>query len=126
MTTFEKCEIIRKLIINRAAEVIAYTNWSDNFATNQLRELPEKLLSQRPDLNQIQPSELTANECRNLGFGRWSDENPMYLIPLWLFPFLADNIKTTCIDGSQCIHKNEMDNDNRFGCLAYGIIPKDM
>jgi hypothetical protein len=123
MNTFEKCQTIRRVIVNRAAEVMAYTNWGDDFAAKQIREIPVSLLERNPELGQIQPAELTNDECDSLGFGRWSEDNPMRLIPLWLLPFLADEIKTTCIDGSSVSRKADMDNDNRFGCLAYGVTP---
>lgn len=123
MTTFEKCQTIRKLIVNRAAEVMCYTMWSDEFAAKQIREIPDVLLERHPELGKIQPSELTEEECNSLGFGQWNADNPMRLIPIWLFPFLADEIQTTCIDGSSVLRKADMDNDHRYGCLAYGIMP---
>lgn len=112
--------------MNRAAEVKAYTNWEADFAVRQIRDIPADLLSQNPDLGGIQPSELTAAECESLGFCGWSKENPIRLIPLWLFPFLAGDVKTTTIDGEAVLCKADMDNDHRFGCLAYGVIPCDV
>jgi hypothetical protein len=125
MTTFEKCRFIRDLLVRRAAEVMTYQNWSHEFASQQIRDVPTDILTRYPELSGIQPSELTDAECESLGFGRWSQENPMRLIPLWLLPFLADEIKTTSISGGAVLRKADMDNDNRFGCLAYGIMPAD-
>jgi len=116
------------MIMNRAAEVMAYTNWEDDFAANQIRNFPAELASQKTgkDYFEIQPAEMTDKQLKELGFGIWSDKTPMRLIPLWLFPFLADEIATECIDGEKTTtKKSEMDNDNRFGCLAYGVIPAD-
>jgi hypothetical protein len=127
MTTFEKCQAIRRMLINRAAEVMAYKNWGDDFAAKQIRNFPEELMSQNsgPDFFGIQPADLTEAEMVDLGFGKWSKETPMRLIPLWLFPFLADEMETECIDGEKkTLKKADMDNDNRFGCLAYGVVPK--
>lgn len=60
----------------------------------------------------------------DLGFGLWSEESSIYLFPLWLFPFISDDIKTVDISGNSLILKKEdMDNDQRFGCVAYGIVP---
>jgi hypothetical protein len=126
VTTFEKCQVIRRVIVNRAAEVMAYTNWEAAFAVQQIRDIPADLLSQNPELGDIQPSELTDAECESLGFCRWSKENPMRLIPLWLFPFLAGDVKTATIDGEVVMCKADMDNDHRFGCLAYGVVPCDV
>ena len=36
-----------------------------------------------------------------LGFGRWSEKHQCGLIPLWLMPFLADEIEVECIDGEK-------------------------
>jgi hypothetical protein len=128
MNTFEKCKKIRTVILNRSAEVIAYKNWNDEFSAKQIRNIPDDVdkMKHGKELFGIQPSELTEDEMIDLGFGKWSDETPMRLIPLWLFPFIAEEIETECIDGEKkLMKKSEMDNDNRFGCLAYGVIPKN-
>ena len=125
MTTYEKCCAIRHLILIRAAEVVTYLNWDAEFVAKHMREQAAELIDRNPELklNAIQPCELTSNECDELRFGRWSKEDSMRLIPLWLFPFLADDIKVVCIDGSETISKQKMDNDHRGGYLAYGIVP---
>jgi hypothetical protein len=123
MTTYEKCQAVRRAIVNRAAEVMNYTNWSDEFATKQIREIPEVLAEK---IGKINIAELTAPQMDDLGFGQWSEDNPMRLIPLWLFKFLPDEIESECIDGTKSVLKTaEMNNDHRFGCLAYGIWPND-
>ena len=121
MTTYEKCQAVRRAIVNRAAEVMNYTNWSDELAAKQIREISEVLADK---IGKINIAELTAPQMDDLGFGRWSKDNLMRLIPLWLFKFLPDEIESECIDGTKAVLKTaEMDNDNRFGCLAYGIWP---
>lgn len=127
MTTFERCQTIRRMLVIRAAEVMAYKNWGDDFAAKQIRNFPEELMEQNsgPDLFGIQPADLTEAEMVDLGFRRWSEETPMRLIPLWLFPFLAEEIETECINGEKKILKKaDMYIGNRFGCLAYAVIPK--
>ena len=59
----------------------------------------------------------------DLGFGRWSEDNPMRLIPLWLYKFLPDEIESESISGKSVRKTADMDNDSRYGCLAYGICP---
>lgn len=128
MNTFEKCCAIRRAIVNRAAEVMTYRNWSEEFATRQIRDLPADIeqMGGGAELFGIQPADMTDSQLDALGFGRWSDETPMRLIPLWLFPFLAENLVAECIDGETKItNKSEMDTDSRFGCLAYGVTPSD-
>lgn len=129
MNTYEKCCSIRRMLLNRTAEVMVYNNWSNDFATKQIREFPSdvKKMNEGEKLFNIQPLELTKSQMQELGFGKWSDETQMMLIPLWLFPFLAEKIETECIDGEKKLTtKSEMDTDNRFGCLAYGVLPSDV
>ncbi len=124
MTTYEKCQAVRRFIVNRAAEVMNYTSWSDEFAANRIREISEDLSD---SIGKINIAELTSIQMDDLGFGRWSEDSPMRLIPLWLFQFLPDEIESECIDGTKSVLKTaEMDNDHRFGCLAYGIYPKNV
>ena len=128
MTTYDKCRTIRRMIVNRAAEVMAYKTWSEEFSTQEIRALPKELAESKNGKKyfSIQPAEMTDSQLEELGFRKWSDETPMRLIPLWLMPFLAEEIETECIDGEKRLtKKSEMDNDNRFGCLAYGVKPMD-
>ena len=107
--------------MNRAAEVMNYTNWSDEFAAKNIRELPEMLAKK---IGKINIAELTLTQMDDLGFGCWTEDNPMRLIPLWLLKFLPDEIECESINGTKLVMKPaEMDNDHRFGCLVYGIRP---
>jgi hypothetical protein len=128
MNTYEKCCSIRHMILTRAAEVINY-DWDAEFSKKNVKEFPydlkNKINTDDEDFFNIQPAELTKEEMDQLNFGRWSEGDPMRLIPLWLFPFLAEKIKTRCIDDKEYIKKSEMDNDHRFGYMAYGVIPKE-
>ena len=123
MTTYELCKAIRRRIVNRAAEVMNYTSWDHEFAANEIRTIPAKIMADEA-FEPIRLEELTAEQMDDLGFGMWSEENPMRLIPLWLFPFLPEEINCGCIDGENGkLKKSEMDNDHRFGSLAYGVMP---
>jgi len=124
LTTYEKLTGLRRIIVNRAAEVMNYTNWSDDFAAKQIREIPA-LDRLREHFGEINIAELTAAQMDELGFGRW-DDSGLRLIPLWMFQFLPAEIKTTNIEGATTLKKADMDNDHRFGCLAYGVFPVDL
>ena len=132
LTTYEKCQLIRKIIINRAAEVMNYS-WDDEFSVKNIRDIPKDLKERdaREDANSdesllsIDCTDLTDDEANALGFVKWAEYSPIRLIPLYLFPFLKEEFEAESIDGTVIIKKSEMDNDHRFGCLAYGIIPKD-
>ena len=121
MTTYEKCKAVRRCITSSAAEVMQYHNWDDSFCAKRIRDIPNRLRAPAGPLN---IAELTEEQRNDLDFGRWSEDNPMRLIPLWLFQFLPDEIETECIDGVKSIlRRADMDDDHRFGCLAYGILP---
>lgn len=124
MNTYELCQNYRRIILNRAAEVMNYP-WDPEFSTKQIREIPEVLKS-KEGFELIDPNDLTEEQMKDLGFGFWSEENPIHLIPLWLFPFLKDEFLARSIgdEPATMIKKSEMDNDHRFGCLAYGVMPK--
>lgn len=57
-----------------------------------------------------------ANERNTLG---------LRLIPLYLYPSLPIGITLISIDGEEIVFDgSNIDTDNRFGCLAWGIKPK--
>ncbi len=119
-TTYMKCKKIRTLILNTSAEVMNYSNWDNGFAAKQIREIAPKY---QDIIGEIDISKLTKEEMIDLGFGRWSKDDPMFLIPLYLYQFLPDKINCNCISGSSVLDKSNMDTDNRCGWLAYGVTP---
>ena len=66
---------------------------------------------------------LSEQEAKELRFGKWSEEDPtLYLIPIWLLPILPVGTKLTSINGDEIVYDGKnVDNDVRFGCLAYGV-----
>lgn len=121
MDTYQKCKAIQAGILRVASEAMLYQTWEATFVKSRIQGIPWML----DHVGLVDPNDLTENELIDLGFGRWSQDSPMYLIPLWLFPFLAHKIKARCVNGEEREYlRSEMDNDNRFGCLAYGIVPK--
>lgn len=81
MKTYELCKNIRKRLITKTAEVFSYVNWSDEFATKHIREIPEGILT-ADGFFKINPLYLTEEQMIELDFGLWSDDNPIRLIPL--------------------------------------------
>lgn len=73
--------------------------------------------------DEIDFNNLSEQEAKELRFGKWSEEDPtLYLIPIWLFPILPVGTKLTCINGEDIVYDgHNVDNDVRFGCLAYGV-----
>lgn len=71
------------------------------------------------DLTQLAPI-----QAEYLGFRKWSEEDPtLYLIPCWLWSWLPAGLEVVSFGGEEkTIQKPEdIDNDMRFGCLAWGI-----
>lgn len=125
MKEFEKCLLIKRALIRRAGECIAYTTWTDEYCVKQLRSIHKELGEK---INCVDISKLTSKELDEIGFGKWSENSPLRLIPLFLLPYLPDQIDVGSIDGEEpcLINKKDMDDDNRGGYLAYGIVPKDI
>lgn len=120
MTTYDKCKAVRNHILARAAAVMNYP-WDDEFSAKQIRETHEKA---GKDYATLDITKLTASQMEDLGFGKWSKNDPMWLIPLWLYQWLPEVMETKCIDGTvEVLRKAKMDTDHRFGYLAYGIYP---
>lgn len=118
---------MKKEIINcltwyatRVAETVQYP-WSDEFCRKEIKEAHDKLMNELK--KHIDWKTLTREEAIELRFGRWSDETPnLYLIPLWLLPIVPIGIELTTISGNKIIYNgSNVDNDIRFGCIAYGV-----
>lgn len=65
-------------------------------------------------------------DCKLLGFGRWTDEDTelknLFLIPYYLHSIIPIGLKVCAIDGKWCEWENGFDTDVRFGMLAYGVM----
>lgn len=124
-TTYEVAENCQRIMLTKAAEVTTYLGWSSDFATSELRNLPAHLHT-ASWFEPIDPAKLTRDEMLQLGFRKFSEETSIYLIPLWLLPYLAEELDGVySIDGTSIQKKSEMDTDNCFGVLAYGVNPAE-
>ena len=119
MTDIEMARGIRRFILNKAAEVMSYTNWSPEFAAAWIRDIPETVRNMS-EFAFINVANLWGDELEELGFGNWSTEDPLWLIPLWIVPFLDPNMEVVAINGEKC-KLSDADNDTRGGRLAYGF-----
>jgi hypothetical protein len=132
LTPFEQAKEVRRSMAMAAADAVIYRSWSDDFRLSQIREKNERL---RQLCRGIPLDGLTTAECDELGFGRWSSETPLRLIPTWLYPHLRHGDVVTSFTGRSITVGDQytdpdsgdgyVDNDARFGCLAFGIIPAD-
>lgn len=73
--------------------------------------------------DEIDFNNLSKQEAIELRFIKWGEEDPtLYLIPIWLLPILPVGTKVTSISGEEIVYDGKnVDNDVRFGCLAYGV-----
>lgn len=110
---------------NRVAETVQYSSWSDEFCRKEIKEAHDKLVEELK--KHIDFKIITRKEAVELRFGRWSDDTPnLYLIPLWLLPVIPVGTELTSISGEKIIYNgSNVDNDIRFGCIAYGIEIKE-
>ena len=73
-------------------------------------------------------SNLTEKKLLESGFSAWNTENPdvgtIYLVPSWLKRYIPDDIRLVSIFGESIDDNSKIDDDERGGYLAYGIIPK--
>lgn len=106
---------------NKVAETVQYTNWSDEFCREEIKRATDRFVNELKKY--IDFNNLTEEEAQELRFGKWSDDEPdLYLIPLYLLPILPIGTKLICINGDEIVYDGKnVDNDVRFGCLAYGI-----
>jgi len=100
----------------------AYPNWGDDFARKEAIKRLEKLQTTLKDKVEYDLTKLTEQQLKTIGFSRWSNELPIMLIPLHLFPALRDGTKLKCINGKEyVIGEDEIDLDIRYGCIGYGF-----
>ena len=121
MSDYEFLLIVRETIINRAAEVFNY-GWSDDLSSGRIKEIPD-VFSKCDYFRKVDPNEMSIEQLENLGFKKWDDKSGLMLIPLYLYPFLKDGLMCASISDIEArpIKVSDIDTDNRFGCLAYGI-----
>ena len=111
-------------LVNEVSQTVIY-NWSDSLkrdANKQTFNYFYKELEKYIDFKNI-----TVEEAKELRFGKWSDEQPdLWLFPLYLVPIIPEGLEIEYIDGTKGIYeKDKMDDDTRFGCVAYGINIKE-
>ena len=131
-TTYEVLYGIRKSLLTRIGEGMSYPSWQGNNhqIVGHILDIHETLRRWHEEYDfEIQPAELTESEMKDLGFGKWTESSPDYLLPIWVYPFLPEEIVVSSID-TNCkeqrrIKKSEIDTDQRMGYLAYGVRPVD-
>lgn len=111
-------------LANSMAKSIIYEDcWKPEYCCKENREAFDKVnevLRQELDWDN-----LTEDDCKELRFGVLTKDNPLRLIPIWLYMVIPVGTKLKSIGGEEIVFDgNNIDTDTRFGCLAWGIIPK--
>lgn len=127
LSTFAKCESIRNGLLIRVGESLSYKEWSPAFKLENIENIHTSVSSweRQHGSFKIDPNDLTEEQLISLGFARWSEQLPIRLIPIWLFPFLAEEFECYSIGGIKYNKKSAIDSDHRMGALAYGVLPKN-
>ena len=121
MSDYEFLLMVRQAIVNRAAEVFCYS-WDNTSSSKRIKEIPD-VFSKSDYFRKVDPNEMTVDQLDNLGFQKLDEDSGLMLIPLYIYPFLKDEIMCGSISDicSRLIKVSEIDIDHRFGCLAYGV-----
>ena len=121
MSDYEFLLNVRQAIVYRAAEVFCYRLESD-FSYKRIKEIPD-VFSKSKCFRKVDPNEMTKEQLLDLGFQKWDEDSGLMLIPLYIYPFLKDEIMCGSISDieARLIKVSEIDIDHRFGCLAYGV-----
>lgn len=126
LTVFEKCKGIRNMYLRCIGEIIAYSDWKDENKLSNISEIPNIINiweEKYGDFKNLNLSELYEDELECLGFSNWSEDNPVKLIPIWLYPYIDKNNNYISINGDN-ISGKDLDNDHRMGSLSYGVYGK--
>ena len=100
------------------SQTVRYECWSDEFCRKEIERYNKMLLEELKEV--IDWYKLSTTEATVLGFQRW--EGNLWLIPLYLLPILPVGIEVICISGEKITYDGKnIDDDQRFGCIAYGI-----
>ena len=119
-STKELLRVLRKHInfeelTEEDCKELGFGNWISECLVNQDIENYKKELDDHK-ISKSDYEEMVASIKRTAG---------LKLIPLYLFHLIPIGMKLICVDGREVINDGtNLDNDTRYGCVAYGIIPK--
>lgn len=135
---------------NRVSETTQYENWSDEFCRKEIKESTDRFLDElknhidwdnltEEECIELRFSRLASDENvdEEIDYARkeGTDEadiqkkveelertRGLWLIPLYLLPIVPKGTELTSIFGEVVKYDGtNVDNDIRFGCIAYGI-----
>lgn len=115
-------------LANRLSELNTY-NWSADFKERELKDAFDtfyKSLQKESNKPLIDLSKMTIEAAKEMRFCKWDENSDLYLFPLWFKPLIPIGTEVTTIGGEKIIYNGtNLDDDIRYGCLAYGIELKE-
>lgn len=115
-------------LVNRLSELNTY-NWGANYKERELKDAFDtfyKSLQKESNNHLVDLSRMTVETAKEMGLRKWDDNSDLYLFPLWFMPLIPIGTEVTAINGEKIIYDGtNLDNDIRFGCIAYGIELKE-
>jgi hypothetical protein len=128
---FKQLSTLRMAMLNTLGTNWACPKWPEEYKQNRLADLEKKAARQDDEKGCFYPggvnlAQLDAEELMVLGFIPWSQEYPgMRLIPIWVMPALPPRGTVYTIEGRRLDYSPDapLDNEVRFGMLAYGVMP---
>ena len=139
---------------NKVSETVQYTTWSDEFCRKNIKGNTETFINELKkyiDFNNLSDEECKelrfgrfmdndeiddeiegiknndklSEDEKNKRIESYNNIRDMRLIPLYLLPLLPIGTEVISIGGEIIKYDGKnIDDDIRFGCLAYGIKPK--
>lgn len=108
MTNVEKINSLNIKYINNL--FIGVMN-RDSLKQDYLKALKELI-----DFNNI-----TLEVAKAIGMKKWDDDSDLYLFPYYLYTIIPVGLKVVSIFDEELVWNDHMDDDTRFGCLAFGL-----
>ena len=110
-------------ITNQFANLNTY-NWSAKFKEQEVKSYFETFYNSIKKYLNLE--ELTVQEAKELRFQKWDDKSDLWLFPLWVLPLIPEGMEVVTISGETIkFNRKEVDDDIRFGCLAFGVVLKE-
>lgn len=104
-------------------QVYAYKSWSNETKTEEIKSVFKSI---EHYLGEIDLADLSQKDAKMLGFGTW-DASGLMLIPLYLKNVIKNKCVVYDIFGESSVWDvDSIDDDTRFGMLAYGFFLKDI
>lgn len=128
---FKQLSTLRMAMLNTLGTNWDRPEWPEEYKQKRLADLEKKAARQDDEKGCFYPGgvnldQLDAEELTMLGFLPWSQEYPgMRLIPIWVMPALPPRGTVYTIEGCRLDYSPDapLDNEVRFGMLAYGVMP---